>query len=418
MVEMWLPYGNTEAVVRIPDENLLGTIEPVAPSIASDAEAELRRALGSPIGSSALDSLASPNDKVAIVVDDATRRAPSTMMLKEILAVLTKSGVKEQNVTVIVGVGAHRPATSDELTQIASSFDGRIRVISHDCNAKDLLHLGETSRGTTIDLNKDFVEADLKILTGDIELHHCAGYGGGRKSILPAIAGMRSAQQNHALLLDPRARSGVLKGNPISEDMDEAAGLASPDFILNTVLDGKGRIIKAFAGNFQKAFLEGVALVDKTWKVPMQTKADVVIVSAGGKPQDLSLYQSCKALHNSLSALKEGGAVILVAECREGHGNEVFYDWMSRFREADEMEKEIKSRFHLGGHMAYYLAKTIEKTKVYLVSTMPDTYVAGTFKLRPSRTVNAALQSAFRALGKTAKVATMPYGSATLPTAS
>ncbi|MFH0849297.1 MAG: nickel-dependent lactate racemase [archaeon] len=414
MVEMWLPYGKTEVAVRIPDENVGDVIQPIVDLKVPDAESELRRALDDPIGTSKLSSLASSSDTVAIVVDDATRRAPNPPMLKAIMAELNVAGVKEENVTVIVGVGIHRPATVEELSPLSESF-GKVRVISHDYAASDLVRIGKTTRGTPVDLNKAFADADLKILTGDVELHYFAGYGGGRKSILPAITGEESTQKNHALLLDPQARTGVLKGNPVSEDMNEGAKLANPDFILNVVLDSNGAILKAFAGDLEKAFLEGVALVDKMCKVPIDSKADVVIVSAGGAPRDLNLYQAHKALHNSLSALKDEGVVILVADCPDGHGNKTFYEWMTRFKDAQEMEDEIKKKFRLGGHKAYYLAKTLEKAKVYLVSTMPDSYVSNVFKMRPSRTVNAALQSAFRVAGKASKVAVMPFGSVTLP---
>jgi nickel-dependent lactate racemase len=328
---------------------------------------------------------------------------------------LCRCGVKEEDVTMIVGVGTHRPATSDELSKLAGPYEARIRTVSHDCNASKVKHVGTTTRGNAIELNELYVDADLKILTGDVEFHYCAGYGGGRKSILPAIAGAESIQRNHSLLLDPQAKTGVLKGNPVSEDMEEAAEFARPDFILNVVMNGAGDTVEAYAGDMEKAFLEGVALVDRVWKVPVERKVDIIVVSAGGAPRDVNLYQAYKGLHNSLDTLSDGGVAILVAECQEGDGNQVFREWMTKFRDSKEMGTEIREHFRIGGHKAYYLMKALEKAKIYLVSTMPDFSVNNIFKMRSSRTVNTALQSAFRAMGKDSKVTVMPYGSITLP---
>jgi nickel-dependent lactate racemase len=217
------------------------------------------------------------------------------------------------------------------------------------------------------------------------------------------------------MILHPKARTGILDGNPIHEDMIETAKLAKPDFIINIVTNSKGELVKAFAGDMEQAFYEGVKLVDEMYKVPIERRADIVIVSPGGHPRDIDLYQAYKAVDNALDAVKRGGVIIWVAECPEGHGNQVFYDWMTKFKEPKEMETEIKRHFQLGGHKAYYLLKALQRAQIILVSTMPDYHAVGTFRLRTARALNDALRDAFDITGKDGKVWVMPHGNVTLP---
>jgi nickel-dependent lactate racemase len=417
MVDVWLPYGKSETCVRIPTRNFLGSIEPASKSGVLDARVEIERALRKPIGSKTLSNIAKPEHKVAIVVDDATRPAPSNLMVPPLLDELNVAGVKEENVTVIFGCGTHRAVTHEEAVRLlGEDVLNRVKVISHDYKAEDLVYLGKTKKhGTKVHLNRVFAEADVKILTGDVCFHYYAGYGGGRKSVLPAVAGEESIKHNHAMLSHLKAKTGVLEGNPIHEDMVEAAKLARVDFMLNVVINQEGEIVKAFAGDLEQAFYEGVKLVDKMYRVPVDCKADIVVVSPGGNPADVNLFQAYKGVDNALEVVKRGGVIILVAECPEGHGNQVFYDWMGKFKDLKAVERQIKRRFVLGGHKAYYLMKALRKAQIILVSSMPDYYAANVFRLKTARAVNDALNEAFNIAGKKAKVWAMPYGNFTLP---
>jgi len=232
---------------------------------------------------------------------------------------------------------------------------------------------------------------------------------------LPGVAGEETIKHNHAMLLHPNSKTGVLNGNPVHEDMVEAARLAKVDFILNVVCNSKGDVVKAFAGDLEQAFLEGVKLVDEMYRVQVNRKADIVVVSSGGYPADVNLFQAYKGVDSALEIVKRGGVVVLVAECPEGHGNQVFYDWMVNFGDLKAIEREIKRNFILGGHKAYYLLKALQKAQIILVSTMPDYYATNIFKLKTARGVNDALDEAFRIAGKNAKVWVMPYGNFTLP---
>ena len=417
MVDVWLPYGKAEVCARIPTQNFLGLIEPGEKLSVPDARAEIERALKEPIGSKRLSEIVKPEHKVAIVVDDATRPAPSYLMITPILDELNAAGVKDENVTIIFGCGTHRAVTREEAVRLlGEGVLNHVKTISHDCKAKDLVYVGTTQKhGTRVYLNRVFAEADVKILTGDACFHYYAGYGGGRKSVLPAISGEETIKHNHAMILHPNAKTGVLEGNPVHEDMVEAAKLAKVDFILNVVTNSKSEVIRAFAGDLEQAFHEGVKVVDEMYRIPVARKADIVVVSSGGYPADVNLFQAYKGVDSALEIVKRGGVIILVAECPEGHGNEVFYDWMVKFSDIKDVEREIKRNFVLGGHKAYYLLKALQNHQIILVSSMPDYYAANIFKLKTARAVNDALNEAFNIAGKNAKVWTMPYGNFTLP---
>jgi nickel-dependent lactate racemase len=416
MVDVWLPYGKTEVCARIPTRNFLGSIEPKEKSGVADSRVEIERALSQPIGTARLREIAKAGDKVAIVVDDATRATPSYLMIPPLLDELNQAGVKDEDVTVIFGCGTHRPVAPEEKEKlIGKEALQRVKAVNHDPEAEDQVFLGKTSQGTEVKVNKVFAEADVKILAGDINLHYYAGYGGGRKGVLPAVSSAETIQQNHAMLLHPKASTGVLDGNPVHEDMTEAAKLANVNFILNVVTNSKNEVVKAFAGDLEQAFLEGTKLVDEMYKVPIEQRANIVVVSAGGYPHDINLYQATKGIHNSLEAVKRKGVIVLVAECPEGHGNEVFSEWMEKFADLKRIEREISKRFVLGGHKAYYLTKALQKLSIILVSVMPDCYAVNTFKLRTAAALNDALRDAFELAGKNAKVYVMPHGSTTLP---
>lgn len=417
MVDAWLPYGKSEVCARIPTRNFLGTIEPREKTGIPDVKVEIERALKEPVGSKMLSEIVKPESRVAIVVDDATRPAPSDLMVPPILNELSKAGVKDENVTIIFACGTHRAVTREEAAKLlGESVLSRVKAVSHDCKAQDMVHVGTTHKyGTKVFLNRVFVEADLRILTGDVCFHYFAGYGGGGKSVLPGVAGEETVKHNHALLLDPNAKSGILNGNPVHEDMVEAVKMAKVDFVLNVVNNSKREVVKAFAGDLEQVFSEGVKIVDEMYRVQVDRRADIVVVSPGGDPADVNLFQAYKGVDNALEVVKRGGVIILVAELPEGHGNQDFYDWMVKLNDLKAVEREVKRNFVVGGSKAYYYMKALQKAQIILVSSMPDYYATNVFKLKTARAVNDALNEAFNIVGKNAKIWTLPYGNYTLP---
>ncbi len=415
-MELWLPYGETEVVVRVPAENLLGVADAKEPDVVPDPHAEVNRALENPIGGVKLGNLVKAGCKIAIVVEDEIEPTQRKAMLLTLLKRLNELGIENKTITVIAGHGLYKPARTEGLQRLfgEGTADG-VRVINHDPRGRGLLYIGKTTLKTKVYINRAFAEADLRILTGSVGFHPYAGYRGGRTGVLPAISGLSTIQHNCSLLVDPKAMPGNIDGNPVHLDMTEAAHLAGVHFILNVATNAEGRIIKAFAGDMDKAFLEGAGFIDEVYKVPVERAADVVIVSPGGYGKDASLYEAFKVVNNVLGVVKDGGVVILVAECSEGYGNEKFYDWVRGARSLKDVERMIRRGFVPGGEGAYYLLKALSRVKVILVSVMPEYYSRDVFKLKTARSVNEALRLAFKMIGRRGKVLVVPHGSTTLP---
>ncbi len=416
MVEAWLPYGKTEIAVRVRDENLLGILEGHDKKGALDPHQLVYKAIENPLdGGHSLDDIITQNQTIAIVVDDKSRPAPTQLLLSCLLQKLETLDVNSKQVHIIIGTGAHSMTLDEARRLVGEEYFDETCVHIHDCHATDHVSVGTTSFGTQVAINKVFIDADVRILTGDIGFHYFAGYSGGRKSVLPAIVGYETIQQNHALLIDPEATTGKLAGNPVHEDMNEALEFVNIDFALNVVQNTHHQIVEAFAGDVKQIFQEGVNVVDEMYKVSVDAQADIVIVSPGGYPYDIDLYHAYKGIDSALNVVKNNGVIILIAECIDGYSNQTFYEWMLKFRTLTRIRREIKRNFLLGGHKAYYFMNALEKAKIILVSVMPDYYATGVFKLRTSKTANAALRSALRIVGRDQQTLIIPHGATTLP---
>lgn len=415
MVEAWLPYGRTEVAARIPDENSLDIIDVKERVGVKDLVKEVEAALEDPVESSRLDEIVKSEDTVAIVVDDKTSGSPTRLILSGLLKSLGQAGVRDENITVIFGCGAHSMTGEEGVAIIGDDVGRRIKIEIHDCHAEDLKYVGETSFGTTVSVNKTFMDSDIRILTGNVAPHYFAGYSGGRTNVLPAIVGIETIRHNHAFLLNPQARRGNLDGNPVHLDMEEALQLVDVDFAVNVVLNPQRDVVRAFAGDVSNVFSEGVRLVNEMCKVNVEAPADIVIVSPGGSPLDNDLYTAYEGVESALSVVKDKGVVVLVAECLEGYAIKAFHDWMIKFNSLSSIRRAVKRKFVWGGDAAYYLRKALGRVKIILVSIMPDYYATGVFKLKTAKTVNSALKSALRMTGRKSSILVLPHGSSTLP---
>ena len=415
MVEVWIPYNNTEVVVKVPDENYLGIINGKEVKAVDNPSEVISNSIDNPVSGMKLEAIVKSGNKIAIVIDDETRPSPSHLIIPCLVNKLNQLGIEDDNITIIVGSGMHSSRLDKMKDLIGEEYSKRFNIVIHDCDSKDLVHIGKTSLETEVYINKYFANADVRILTGDIDLHYFAGYGGGRKSVLPAICGIKTIQQNHKFLLNPKSRTGNLDGNIVHKDMKEAALLADVNFVVNVVLNPQKEVIQCFSGEMNQTFLHGVKLVDEMYKVPIDETASIVIVSPGGHPYDVDLYQSYKGVDSVLNIVKDNGIIILVAECSQGYGNDVFYDWMVKYKTITHLKRELKRKFVLGGHKAYYLMKALEKVKIILVSVIPDYYATNVFKLQTAKSVNAALNAALRMKGKKSKILVVPHAATILP---
>jgi nickel-dependent lactate racemase len=309
-------------------------------------------------------------------------------------------------VTIVFGLGIHRKQTEDEKKAILGELYGKVNAIEHDVN--DCVNLGTTKRGTPVEIFKHVADADIVICTGAIEFHYYAGYSGGAKSILPAVSSKRSIDANHALMLDPNSSAGRLD-SPVRDDLEEAARMLGIDFIMNVVLNDRKEIICAVAGDYIEAHRNGAAFLDKLSRIEVEP-SDIAIVSPGGWPKDIDIFQSHKALEHARNAVKEGGSIILVAECREGYGNKVFEKWLEYNR--NEVIEKFKSGFVMGGHKAALIAALSKRIDLYLVSSLPDEMVRRAYFI--PATLDGALEAALAKHGEKAKIIMMPYGGSTL----
>jgi len=350
----------------------------------------IRHALQNPIGTKKLREIVDRKEsaKMVIVVDDHTREAPTEQMLD---AIIEEIGEKYRDqITLLVACGTHTAPNEEDLKRIFGGYYAQYNLEIHDCDAKDLVFVGTTSRGTPVMLNRSYVEADVKILTGDITLHYYAGFGGGRKSILPGISSRETIQRNHALLLDDRAKTANIEDNPVHQDMTEAASFAPPDFVINTVADSSGNLVDAYAGEMNSVLLMGAEVMKKLSSLETDL-FDILVVSAGGFPKDRNLYQATKAIENCYRAVVPGGTLILVAECREGIGDPYFEEWMNKYAAYKDAADAIRTKFVLGGHKAFYIKKTMKKVHLAIVSEL-DTQMLDSWGITGYTTLREALK--------------------------
>jgi nickel-dependent lactate racemase len=272
--------------------------------------------------------------------------------------------------------------------------------------------VGVTARGTPIEVCEPVVRADVRVALGAVEYHYFAGYSGGAKALVPGACSAATIRHNHAMMVDPQARAGILDGNPVREDIEEGAALVGIDFILNVIMD-EGQVVLAAAGHPVQAHRWACQAVDYLSAVPLARLADIVVVSAGGFPKDINLYQAQKALESAGAAVRAGGVIIWVAECREGLGNATFEQWMVG-ASADAIMQRIRQEFVIGGHKAAAIAAIQQRATIYLVSSLPAALVRDC-GMEPYTDVAAALASARSACGPMAHIVVMPEGASLAP---
>jgi nickel-dependent lactate racemase len=315
-----LNYGRTGLTVDLPDSaQVLGTH--FVPGLQDEAVA-IRQALREPIASSPLSQLVKSGDKVAVVHTDITRATPNDRILPILLAELETAGITAEDIILMNGLGTHRPQTEEELrVMLGEQIVDRYTCLQHDCNDdSNLISLGRTSLGNPVRINRHYLEADVRILTGFIEPHFFAGFSGGPKAILPSLAGKESVFTNHGLqmIADPRAAWGVTEGNPIWMEMREVALRTKPTFLLNVALNVRREITGIFAGDMLTAHKQGCAFVKENAMVAVDAPYDIVITTNSGYPLDQNLYQSVKGMSAASQVVKQGGAIIIATACEDG----------------------------------------------------------------------------------------------------
>lgn len=415
-----LAYGEGRMAAEVPDEAVV--VRPREDPGLRDPERAVRSALASPRGTRPLPEIVRGRGRVAVVTPDITRPMPLPLVLGPLIDTLLAAGVLEEQVILVNGTGSHRANTPEELEGMyGADITRRFRVVNHDAfRPETLVRVGRTPNGTDAWLNRDFVEAEVKIVTGLIEPHFFAGFSGGAKGIYPALAGIDSIMGFHsaAQIGDARSTWGVLEGNPHQIECQAVWGMVKPDFLLNVTVNSAREITGVFAGSLEEAFFAGARFAREAAMTAVPGPGfDIVITTNSGYPLDQNLYQAVKGISAAAQICRPGGAILCAAECRDGlpaHGE---------FRHLMRMEKtpaDLLSRIeapdfhHFDQWEAQTLAKILTRARVLLRSEMPDEWVTAAM-LEPVASVEDGIRRLEAEYGKRATIAVLPEGPMTIP---
>lgn len=422
-----LPYGKGVQTVDLDESHVLYDLHGTPTVPVADEGAAVRQVLRHPVGSAPLQELVSPGDTVAIIVSDITRLVHTDKMLPVIVDELNQAGIGDDQITVITAQGTHRAHTpAEDVTVCGADMVKRLRIVDHDCHNQDALtYVGKTSLGNDVYLNSEAVKADKVILTGAVSFYFMAGFGGGRKAVLPGIASYDTIMRNHCMALadsgglNPHSETSLLDGNPLHNDMTEATKMLNPVFLVNTVFSADGDLFEVVGGQWYDAWKKGCDDLLRAASVAITEQADVTIGSAGGYPKDMNLYQSMKAHMNAVFATKPGGIMIFTLDCPDIKEPAIFTDWFFRSDMA-AFERDLRADFTIPAFVAFKSRCIINSMRKVYIVTRPENFDI----IRQSGQVPAAtLEEAWRmaqaelaAEGKLDyKITIMSHASATFP---
>ncbi len=365
-----LGYGNESVEIEIKGAASVETILPKPMSEITDLPEAFRRSVEEgAIGGKTLKNTIAAEDDVTIVVSDITR---SWMHQDKVMPLLVsylhdRIGVPYENMVIVIALGTHRKSTEEEFRRICSAeVCNKVKVVDHDCDAPDLMYVGTTSRGTEVMVNPLVVGRKVIVMGGTVH-HMMAGFGGGRKNLLPGVAGRKTIRQNHERALDPDkamtdARVGCckLRDNPIHEDMMEAAHLVNADFGINLVVASSGVHSGIFSGDMDLAWEASCDYQRNCYEIPVPQEADIVLCSSGGYPKDMNLYQGCKGMLNAMRALRPGGTMLWTCKCPEGGGTPDYFNWLEPLKEG-RLEQALRADFTIGGYIFFLTVEQLNK---------------------------------------------------------
>jgi nickel-dependent lactate racemase len=417
MPKVKLPYGKKSITIDIPEDRLEGILVSKVNKYSTQESEEdiVKKAIINPIGVPRLKDLARDKKKIVVISSDHTRPVPSHITMPIILDEIRK-GNPEANITILVATGFHRASTKVELREkYGKEIVNREKIVIHNSRDKDsMLKIGILPSGGDFILNKLAIEADLLVAEGFIEPHFFAGFSGGRKSILPGIASKETVLANHCseFIAHPKARTGVLKGNPIHEDMLYAAKKANLNFILNVVINGDKKIINAFAGHWEEAHLKGCKFVSKLAGVKPKL-ADIVITTNGGYPLDQNIYQSVKGMTAAEATCKKGGVIIIASTCADGHGGDSFYNTFAKANSVQNVIDEImvrnRNKTIPDQWESQILARILLKCKVIMVTNASKKMVEN-MHMKWAASIEGAIEMADEMLGNRGKITIISDG--------
>lgn len=425
MKEYSFPYGRGTKTFSLDEKRVLGEIRMPEAAPLTDIPGAVLDSIRHPIGAPPLAESVKPGDTVTFICNDPTRVANSFDFMPVLVNEMNRLGVPDANMQIVFSLGTHRLMTEEEMREgVGNEVAGRIKMYNSDCNVpEDFEYFGATSRFTPVLINRLISHSDHVILTGTIVHHYFSGYGGGRKAVLPGCAAMETVRHNHSFMMDPRAGLGKTTDNPVYEDQMEGVALwaaamekrGAKAFLFNAVLDAEHRFLKMFAGHYAKAHQEACKFVDAVYGVRIKQQADVVIASCGGYPKDINVYQMQKTMDNAALAVRDGGVVILLAECEEGSGSKVLEETFRRLKTPEAIEAELADHFVIGANKAYAVSRLMKRAKYILVTGLDRRLARDMLFAAAVDSVEDALREAEKYVGTDYRVLLMPTGSLTVP---
>ena len=416
-----LDYHRTGLEVRVPDEHLAAVLNMRGTPPLDNPAAVTREALREPVAGPPLETLARGRRNACVVVSDITRPVPHDVILPPLLECLERSGLLPEDITILVATGLHAPMDEVQLREtLTGAVVDRYPVINHVArNGEEQADLGATSAGIPIQVDRRYVESELKVLTGLIEPHFMAGYSGGRKLVAPGLVGVETIKYLHGpkILEHPLATTGVLDGNPLHEALLEIARRAGVDFILNVSMDEDRRVTGVFAGELDRAHRHGVSHVDSMVVATVEEPVDIVVTSAAGYPLDTTFYQAVKGMVGVLDILKEGGSIVIAAGCADGIGSPEFEDLLRRTEDIDAFLEWIQQPgvFTIDQWEIEELVKALKKGRIYLYTDGLSEDDARDCLVEPVPSVEAGIACALVRHGADATIAVVPRGPYVIP---
>lgn len=409
-------YGHGTVAVEIPDKNLAGVLETAASVPLADADKAVWQAISQPTASPSLADVAKGRDSVCIVISDITRPVPNQVILPPILETLEQAGISRDEITILIATGIHRPNEGKELEEmVGRSIMDSYRIVNHFSQKPEThTYLGKTRKGTPVYIDKTYLAADLKIITGLIEPHLMAGYSGGRKAICPGLASIETMKVMHGpeLMEHPKSAVGILDGNPFHMEATEIALMAGVDFSLNVAIDKQRQITGVFAGDLVESHLTGAKFVEKNAKVTLSEPVDAVVVSSAGYPLDTTFYQAIKGLLTAVEIVKQGGSILLVAACSEGIGSKPFTDLLFK---TDDLTAFVQglynpANFVIDQWQLEELAKVARKADIYFYTDGIPYQQRSKLFVHPLKSPQEGIEDFFARYGEDVQIAAIPEG--------
>jgi nickel-dependent lactate racemase len=420
-MQITLPYGKASITASIPDSLSVEHVRPHTEPPADDPFQVVRSALANPVGGISLDDFYGMTT-VAIAINDKTRPVPHDLLLPPLLNELERRGFLPENITLVIATGTHPVMPAEEYPWILPrEIINRYPIICHDSTEDDsLLYLGTTSYNTPVYINRHFMNAQLRIVIGNIEPHQFMGFSGGVKSASIGLAGKKTINHNHSLMMHQNARLGTYDENPARQDVEEIGRMIGIHFAHNALLNINKKIVDVASGDPVAVMAATIPRVRKMYETPIAEPFDVLIVSPGGHPKDINVYQSQKAIAHARLGMKEGGTIILCAACPEGTGSDTYESWItdgSKQTHDDVFQHFESGGFQVGPHKAFQISRDAARVKVILVSEMEPDFVRKLL-LHPESDLQSAVDNVLSQVTVDSRIGVMPSANTTIPLAS